>query len=157
MYALDFQSVPAVTLETAAHSDMTPGQFNKILRLKRGGSAREAAAVEGCGGDPARERSREKLATRVYYLRDGTRWAAVPPPTARLPPILSLSCDHLCGFIAFLCESWRKPPLPYLEPSKLPAGRLKDGGEGCARLLLGEVVLILTPISKVRIKVRSKS
>lgn len=33
MYALDFQSVPAVTVATQPRPDMTPGQFNKILRL----------------------------------------------------------------------------------------------------------------------------
>lgn len=32
MYALDFQSVPAVALATRPRPDMTPGQFNKILR-----------------------------------------------------------------------------------------------------------------------------
>lgn len=32
MYALDFQSVPAVSLVTQPRPDMTPGQFNKILR-----------------------------------------------------------------------------------------------------------------------------
>lgn len=33
MYALDFQSVPAVSLATQARPDMTPGQFNKIPHL----------------------------------------------------------------------------------------------------------------------------
>lgn len=44
MYALDFQSVPAVSLVTQPRPDMTPGQFNKIPRPARS-AARFAVVI----------------------------------------------------------------------------------------------------------------